>query len=426
MTDSTLENSDLRRLHPDFRGDLGALARLTAVARAPTRSAMKGDAVREWNAFNTTKSDAVVGRDGLIYKGAMKYSFRGSDLRGCRFEPLVAGYIDLRGVDLSGSRLQHAMLKGARFFQAELGEIDLRDAFLPRADFTNARLEGAHLERANLESAVFAEAKLAGADLRDANLTQANLRDADLTGAKLAGADLRGANLVRTDLRGADLTGCKVYGISAWDVALDEDDTLQHDLVLTPSGEPGATVDRINVAQFYYLILANENLRDVIQTIGRRGVLLLGRFTPERKAVLDALRNALRARDYLPMMFDFEQPEGRSFTDTIVTLAGMSRFVIADLTQPASVPHELAKVTANLSLPIVPILQKGQGTYSMFDDYFAQHPEQVLATLEYRDLEQLIRALPRGLIERAEERCAELEERVRSKPPTVDASSYAD
>jgi uncharacterized protein YjbI with pentapeptide repeats len=356
----------------------------------------------------------------------MKYSFRGIDLRGCRFEPLIAGYIDLRGVDLSGSHLQNAMLKGALFFQAELGEIDLRDAFLPRADFTNARLEGAHLERANLESAILAEAKLAGADLRDANLTQANLRDADLTGAKLAGADLRGANLVRTDLRGADLTGCKVYGISAWDVALDNDDALQRDLVLTPNGEPGATVDRINVAQFYYLMLANENLRDVIQTIGRRGVLLLGRFTPQRKAVLDALRRALRASDYLPMMFDFEQPEGRPFTDTVVTLASLSRFVIADLTNPASVPHELAKVTANLSLPIVPILQKGQGAYSLFDDYFTQHPEQVLATLEYRDLDELIRALPRGLIERAEERCAALEKRVRSKPHSVDASSYAD
>ena len=422
----TLEEPNLRRLHPDFHGDVEALALLTAVAHASTRSAMKGNAVRKWNVFNTTKSDAVVGPDGVALKGTMTYSFRGADLRGCRFKPLVAGYIDLRGVDLSGSRLQGAMLKGALFFRANLCEVDLRDAFLPRTDFTKARLEGAHLERANLESAVFAEAKLAGADLRAANLTQANLRDADLTGANLAGADLRGANLVRTDLRGANLTGCKVYGISAWDVVLDEDDTLQRDLVLTPNGEPGATVDRINVAQFYYLILANENLRDVIQTIGRRGVLLLGRFTPERKAVLDALRQALRDRGYLPMMFDFEQPEGRSFTDTVVTLASMSRFVIADLTQPANVPHELAKVTANLSLPIVPILQKGQRTYSMFDDYFAQHPEQVLATLEYQDLPQLIRALPRGLIERAEKRCAKLEERVRSKPSTIDASLYTD
>jgi uncharacterized protein YjbI with pentapeptide repeats len=426
MPGSEFEHSDLRRLHPDFRGDLGALALLAAVARAPTRSALKGNAVQVWNAFNTTKSDAVVGRDGMILKGAMTYSFRGADLRGCSFESLCAGNIDLRGVDLSGGHLRHAALKRALFFRAELGKIDLRDAFLHRADFTDARMEGALLERAHLEAAVLARARLAGADLRGANLTQANLSDADLTGAKLAGADLRGANLVRTNLRGADLTGCKVYGISAWDVVLDDDDCRQRDLVLSPDGDPGATVDRINVAQFYYLILANQNLRDVIQTIGRRGVLLLGRFTPERKAVLDALRQALRARNYLPMMFDFQQPEGRSFTDTVVTLASLSRFVIADLTQPASVPHELAKVTANLSLPIVPILQKGQAAYAMFRDYFAQHPEQVLATLEYRDLDELIRAVPRGLIERAEERCAQLEERVRSNAQSVDASSYSD
>jgi len=426
MPDTSVDQARLRSLHSDFEGDLEALALLTAVANAPTRSAMKGDAVREWNRFNTTKSDAVLGRDGLLHKGAMTYSFRGADLRGCRFEPLVAGYIDLRGVDLRGSHMQYAMLKGGLFFHADLRKIDLRDAFLPRADFSEARLEGAQLERANLQSAVLAGAKLGGADLREADLTHANLRDADLSGAKLAGADLRGANLVRTDLRGADLTGCKVYGISAWDVELDDHDELQRDLVLTPDGAPGATVDRINVAQFYYLILANENLRDVIQTIGRRGVLLLGRFTPERKAVLDALRGALRARNYLPMMFDFVQPDGRSFTDTVVTLASMSRFVIADLTQPASVQHELAKVTANLSIPIAPIVQKGEVVYSMFDDYFVQHPEQVLAVLEYRDLDELIGALPRGLIERAEERCAELEGRVGKVPSRVDASLFRD
>ena len=37
-------------------------------------------------------------------------------------------------------------------------------------------------------------------------------------------------------------------------------------------------------------------------------MLILGRFTPERKAVLDALREELRKRDYLPILFDFDVP----------------------------------------------------------------------------------------------------------------------
>jgi hypothetical protein len=41
-------------------------------------------------------------------------------------------------------------------------------------------------------------------------------------------------------------------------------------------------------------------------------VLILGRFTEERKLVLDALREELRQRCYLPILFDFEKPRWRS------------------------------------------------------------------------------------------------------------------
>jgi hypothetical protein len=38
-----------------------------------------------------------------------------------------------------------------------------------------------------------------------------------------------------------------------------------------------------------------------------KAVLILGRFTDERKAVLDALRDELRKRNYLPILFDFDK-----------------------------------------------------------------------------------------------------------------------
>jgi hypothetical protein len=41
-------------------------------------------------------------------------------------------------------------------------------------------------------------------------------------------------------------------------------------------------------------------------------VLILGRFTDERKAVLDALREELRKRNYLPILFDVEKPRSLS------------------------------------------------------------------------------------------------------------------
>jgi hypothetical protein len=45
--------------------------------------------------------------------------------------------------------------------------------------------------------------------------------------------------------------------------------TKQQGLIITPFDEPTVTVDNIEVAQFVYLLLRNEKIRDVIDTIGR-------------------------------------------------------------------------------------------------------------------------------------------------------------
>ena len=139
---------------------------------------------------------------------------------------------------------------------------------------------------------------------------------------------------MNTNLTGADLTGCSVYGVSAWGLKLEK--TKQQNLVITPKNEPEITVDNIEVAQFIYLMLHNEKIRDVIDTITSKAVLILGRFTDERKAVLDALREELRKRNYLPILFDFEKPRSRDTDETITLLARMAKFVIADITDAKS------------------------------------------------------------------------------------------
>lgn len=79
----------------------------------------------------------------------------------------------------------------------------------------------------------------------------------------------------------------------------------QNDLVITPEDSPVITVDD-QVAQFIYLILNNEKIRDVINTLTSKSVLILGRFAlPERKEILDALRNRSREYDLLPIVFRF-------------------------------------------------------------------------------------------------------------------------
>jgi hypothetical protein len=102
----------------------------------------------------------------------------------------------------------------------------------------------------------------------------------------------------------------------------------QQNLIITPENEPEITVDNVEVAQFVYLLLHNEKIRDVIDTITSKAVLILGRFTEDRKAVLDALREELRQRNYLPVLFDFEKPHSRNTDETITLLARMARVTL--------------------------------------------------------------------------------------------------
>jgi hypothetical protein len=215
--------------------------------------------------------------------------------------------------------------------------------------------------------------------------------------------------LVETDFTAADLTGCHVYGISAWGLKLES--ATQRNLVITPENEPAITVDNIAVAQFIYLMLHNPNIRDVIDTITSKAVLILGRFTPERKAVLDALRDELRKRKYLPILFDFAVPATRDITETVSLLARMARFVIADLTDPSSLPKELEAIVPHLAVPVQPLLEGVSRPYAMFKDYWKY--DWVLPVHRYEGLEPLLATLAEKVIAPAEGKVKALEERRR-------------
>ena len=107
----------------------------------------------------------------------------------------------------------------------------------------------------------------------------------------------------------------------------------------------------------------NERIRNVIDTITSKVVVILGRFTAQRKQVLDAIKDELRRRDYVLVLFDFQKPASKDLTGTVSTLANMARFIIADLTDPSSVPHELASIIPSTVVPVQAILLNGQLEY---------------------------------------------------------------
>jgi len=256
-------------------------------------------------------------------------------------------------------------------------------------------LSGANLRRAHLYGA-----DLSGADLSRADLSEAGLSGADLSGADLSRADLSEAPPVSADLTGANLTGSRVYGVSVWRSKLEG--AKQQNLVITRIDEPQITVDHIEVAQFIYVMLNNQKIRDVIDTITSKVVLILGRFTDERKAVLNALREELRKRNYLPVLFDFSVPATRDITETVSLLARMARFVVADITDAKSIPQELAVIVPDLpSVPVQPLLLEGSAEYGMFE-HFKRYPW-VLETYRYASSERLIAGLAEHVIDPAED-----------------------
>ena len=312
---------------------------------------------------------------------------------------------DLHDTDLSGAYLRRADLNRANLFGASLSganlsRADLNEATLIGADLCHVNLLDAHLRDANLGAA-----NLIDADLRRANLLWTDFTDADLSGANLGGADLTGSTLVGTNLEKANLTDCKVYGISAWDVRLDG--AIQSNLAITHWDESPIQVDNLEVAQFIYLLLNNQKIRSVIDTITSKVVLILGSFKDDRKVVLEAIRDELRKRDYLPVLFDFEKPSNKDLTGTISTLANMARFVIADLTDPSSVPHELATLVPNTVVPVQTIILEGQHEYAMFPDLKTRY-HWLLEPHQYKSQELLMAQLGETVIAPAEAKAKEL------------------
>jgi hypothetical protein len=285
---------------------------------------------------------------------------------------------DFSGVDLRGVNLNPANEMGA-------SGADLRGA-----DFSGADLRGAGLLLANFGGADLSRVNLSGAEACVANFSNADLRDAVLVGAALTLAYFIGTNL-----ENADISDCHVYGVSAWGVKLEG--ARQQNLIITDAGQPTITVDNIEVAQFVYLLLNNQKVRDVIDTITSKAVLILGRFTDERKAVLDALRDELRKRNYLPILFDFDKPTSQTTDETITLLARMSRFVIADISDAKSVLQELRAIVPDLpSVPVQPVIAATQEEPGMFDFY--RNFRSVLKVHSYASQEQLIAELGERVI----------------------------
>jgi uncharacterized protein YjbI with pentapeptide repeats len=325
---------------------------------------------------------------------------------------------DLRGIRLARYDLRSLNLNRAKLNRANL--FDCRFGKLRHADLSDANLDGVNLNYADLSYA-----KLTKADLQNVQLTDGILKGTRLRGARLIGCILNRANLERADLRDT-----LIWGTSLWQVVRDSK-TKQSNIsigwnLLDPldvaafgiSKEDEETSTRINdvmVADFMSLVANNrKNIASIVDAASNKLVLLLGRFQGIQANVLKMLEEKLPSYGYIPMIFDFEGPKNRDVIETVAILAGLSKFVIADLTNPRSTPLESHLIIPEIAVPFIPII-RGTRPFSMFDALKNKY-RWVLPPLHYKDEADLEKQIKKHIVEPAESLAKTLRKMKHPKP----------
>ena len=387
----------------------------------------------EWRRKNTTVVPDFAGADlselNLAGANLAKADFSGAKLAGTNFSGANLARAKFFRADLSQADLSRAILFKANLSQADmaganLNGADLTGAFLIRANLSGASLlqacmKGANLGqaslfRARLKGAVLSQASFFKADLSKANLEGANLQEAVLERTNLRSANAANANfcfatLLRTNLENAVLDNCAVYGTSLWDVNLSE--SRQRDLDIMPAQQPVLSVDSLQTAQLIGMLLHHEKARYEVFSITLNTVLVIGRFPPDRKPVLAAIKEALRRGEYSPLVLDFHLPGSGDKNEIVKTLGKMSRFVIADLTDDRRIAETLDAVVHFLpSIPIQPIGQKGR-EQGAADSHYHKY-RWVLPFWRYMDQDDLAKKIEREVIAPAEQKAAEIRQKM--------------
>ena len=337
-------------------------------------------------------SKGVIGWNRWLYRNTSRLE-----------NPAAPGHT-LDGIDLSGLKLDGIDFRHVSLHQASFSNSSLIGARFPGINMWQIRFENADLRRADFTGADLSYASLTKAKLQQGRIVNANLTSANLTGARLMGANLSYSNLSGADLSDANLTGAIVTGTNTWGIETDAS-TIQLNLAIEQWIEPLMEISNdtnakrdsivlrtndIEMAQLLYLLTRrnpkgkSEKLKNVLDAVTDRMVLILGNFGLQRKTVLTEIRKKLGDKGYVPVIFDFEPPKDRDLIETVAVLAGLSRFVIADFTSPSSTPLEALLIISGFKVPFAPIVLEGKSVFAMFNSLKAKY-NWVLPTWYYKN-----------------------------------------
>ena len=91
-------------------------------------------------------------------------------------------------------------------------------------------------------------------------------------------------------------------------------------------------------------------------------------------------------------------------------IAGMSEFIVVDLTKASSVPLELQATIPDLMVPVLPIIQSGHEVFSMFADLQRRY-SWIQPTVSYKNANELVKYVDDAIIARADSAAEEIRKR---------------
>lgn len=368
--------------------------------------------VAEWNRWRAATNHDVTDLCGADLTGMklngidlLRTNLKGTNLTKTQLEYAHLKEADLTGAKLDRTNLEHVNARSAIFDEVVANKPNFEVSTLRGARFRRAQLLGARFHRAYLRDTDLSDAAFKGCWFRFATLDRARCQNTDFSGS-----DLRHASMVKTNMRGANLTDVHVFGISAWDVETDAN-TRQDLIVGIDANELDAPLRApdLSTAQLLALMLDTAGVRTVIDTVTSKLVLVLGSFSPAEKVVLDALRLSLQSHGYVAVEFDFQRPSERDYAETVLSLVGMSRFVVADFTNAKEVRAEVAQARRQYKrVPIIPIVREGVSLPVTMANSFSAEELQLL--VRYQNIDDLLQRVRLSIIEPAEKRVRRIAE----------------
>jgi len=367
--------------------------------------------VDQWNSWRQLHPN--------IIPNFTKANLSNRNLSNVDFHGAKLDFANIDGTNFRSSNLNNASFFGASGDNVDFSDANLSDAVFERTDlwesnFSNSNQTGTQYHESviinvNFSKTSFSNTAIVSSNLQGSNFSESKIENSFFTGSVFYGSNFSdaeifnvictGAVFLDTNMNGAKLKGCKIWGVSVWRVDLSN--TIQQDLIISApyNDEDLITVDNIEVAQFIYSLLYNEKIREIIDEITSKVVLILGRFSPERKPILDEIRAELRSQNYIPILFDFQKPENRDVIETVTTLAGMARFVIADITDAKTVIQELDQIVPILpSVPIQPILLSSSNPVWAGYHHLKRKSPNLLEIFHYNDVHHLKQSLKENII----------------------------